>query len=241
MDDGDSHDRQSPGMTKAGIKELLRRKHHVDIVDDRNGETKSNVNSKNKLDKNEKKDVKNRLAKKKKSNNKWIVSIWIISFILSIIFSVISTSLLSSVDLIIAFLILISIIVINIFFDIIGTAVTAADATPFHSMAAKKVLGSKEALKLIKNADKVNNLCNDVIGDICGIISGSATTYIVIKVISNIANSTDTIQTVIEVLLTGVVASLTVGGKAIGKGIAIEKSNEILYNVAKIIRFFKRR
>ena len=72
----------------------------------------------------------------------------------------------------VAFGVLVCFIGLGIVFDIIGVAVTAADERPFHSMAAHKTPGAREALGLIRRANKVSSFCNDVVGDICGIISG---------------------------------------------------------------------
>ena len=66
-----------------------------------------------------------------------------------------------------ATLILLLFILLGIMFDIIGVAVTAANPKPFNSMAAHRVKGAKEALYLIRNAEKVASFCNDVVGDIC--------------------------------------------------------------------------
>ena len=68
----------------------------------------------------------------------------------------------------------------SIFFDIIGIAATAAEEVPFHSMASKKQDGAKWAIILIRNADRVSSFCNDIIGDICGVLSGAVSTYIII-------------------------------------------------------------
>ena len=70
---------------------------------------------------------------------------------------------------------------LGILFDIIGVAVTAADPRPFHSMAAHKEPGAKEALMLLRNAGRVSSVCNDVVGDICGIVSGTTTAVIVVR------------------------------------------------------------
>src|SRR5690554_1632429 len=69
---------------------------------------------------------------------------------------------------------LIVIIIIGVVFDIIGIAVTAASEVPFLSMASKKKRGAINAVRLIRKADQVSSFCNDVVGDICSIISGSA-------------------------------------------------------------------
>ena len=45
-------------------------------------------------------------------------------------------------------------------------------------MASRKVKGASVAVKLKKSADKTSSFCCDVIGDICGVISGAAGTTI---------------------------------------------------------------
>ncbi|MEG0014925.1 MAG: hypothetical protein RR780_12400, partial [Cellulosilyticaceae bacterium] len=168
----------------------------------------------------------------KGTNAKWIILIFFLAFTISSTISYVSDIFLHKVDILIAFLILISIIFIGIIFDIVGMAVAAADETPFHSMASRKVKGAKVAVFLIRNADKVSTFCNDVIGDICGIISGTTGAVIVIKIVSS---TTAASGGVLTLFISGVVASLTVGGKAIGKIFAISKSNNIVYNVAWIL------
>ncbi len=170
----------------------------------------------------------------KKENFKWVVFVTILTFVLSSSLSIISSTLLEDAYIYISFLIVLVIILIGIVFDIIGIAVTAADEAPFHAMASRKLYGAKQAIKLIRNANKVSSICNDVVGDICGVISGAASGFIVVQ-IAMIANGD--MQTLASVGITGTVASLTIGGKAIGKTIAIEKSNYIVYKVAVILKF----
>ncbi len=168
----------------------------------------------------------------------WVLFIWIFTFFIASVLTFVTSDLMKRTNIVIAAIILLLIIFLNIFFDIIGTAVTAADITPFNSMAARKVYGAKNAIQLIKNADKVANFCNDVIGDICGIVSGAASTYIIVKIaeIGGLSN-----VTYIEILMGGFVAALTVGGKSLGKRFAINSSNNVIYKVAVVIRFIKRR
>jgi hypothetical protein len=170
----------------------------------------------------------------KKENFKWVVFVTILTFILSSSLSIISSTLLEDAYIYISFLIVLVIILMGIVFDIIGIAVTAADEAPFHAMASRKLYGAKQAIILIRNANRVSSICNDVVGDICGVISGAASGFIVVQ-IAMIANGA--MQTLASVGITGTVASLTIGGKAIGKTIAIEKSNYIVYKVAVILKF----
>lgn len=180
--------------------------------------------------------TKNEESSKYKHNIKWVIKTILWTFAMAIFFSLITEKLMENLNIFFAFIILIVIIFIGIIFDIIGIAVTSADEKPFHSMASNQVLEAKYAIKLIKNAGKVSNFCNDVVGDICGIISGAAGASIIYEVIEtfNIKNGT-----IISIIMTGVIASFTVGGKAIGKEIAINKSEKILFNVAKFIKFFE--
>ena len=120
--------------------------------------------------------------KKSGTDWRWIITIFVITVCISAVMSLISTNLLANATLGVSFVILISIIAIGIVFDIIGVAVTAADEKPFHSMASRKVPEAGEALKLIRNAGRVSSFCNDVIGDICGVISGSASATIAVRV-----------------------------------------------------------
>lgn len=172
-----------------------------------------------------------------KPDYKWIIGIIIWTFIISGSITLISETMLSKVNIYIAFIILVLIILIGIVFDIIGVAVTAADETPFHSMASKKVHGARKAVSLIRNADKVSNFCNDVIGDVCGVVSGGTGAVIVTKIMSSTSIKEGLILTV---AISAAIASLTVGGKALGKNYAISQSNNIVYGVAWLLESRKK-
>ena len=122
-------------------------------------------------------------------------------------------------------------IALGIMFDIIGVAVTAANPKPFNSMAAHRVKGAKEALYLIRNAEKVASFCNDVVGDICGIVSGSTATVIVVL----LQNSFGWRSIVVSTVVTALISGLTIGGKAIGKKVAMKKSKDVIYLTAKVL------
>ena len=68
------------------------------------------------------------------------------------IFAYISTNGVSNLSLLPAILILVLVVLIGIFFDIIGVAVTVANEEEFHAKATKKVKGSKASIHLIKNS-----------------------------------------------------------------------------------------
>lgn len=164
------------------------------------------------------------------------ISIAVITFVLAAIFSIISTSMLSGVQWGLGMLIVFIIVLIGIFFDMLGIASTAADETPFHAMASKKVKGSKHAIKITRNADRFASFCNDVIGDISGIISGTATAIVIVQITLVYGHSSDSsFQFVISVVFTSVVAALTVGGKAMGKSFALRYSTEIIFRVGQLL------
>lgn len=171
-----------------------------------------------------------------KRSIKFAIYIAVITFVLAAIFSIVSSSLLSKVSWIFGLLIVLVIVIVGILFDMLGIASTAADEVPFNAMAAEKVTGAKEAVLITKNADKFASFCNDVIGDISGIISGSALTIVIIEITSITDFQEDSIfQIVLSVFLTSVIAALTVGGKAIGKYLAMNASTEIIIVAGKFI------
>ena len=97
---------------------------------------------------------------------RWVVTVFLITVVISGIISLVSDEVMDSSSLPVAFLILLAIVMVGIIFDIIGMAVASADEKPFHSMAARKVPGSQEAIRLLRNAERVSSICNDVVGDI---------------------------------------------------------------------------
>lgn len=176
-----------------------------------------------------------RREKKKKEliNWRWIVTIFIISFFLSFGLSFLSEVTIKKSTLLVSILITFVFIFLGILFDIVGVAVTSSDASIFHSMSARKVRGAKIAVKFNKNAEKVSSFCCDVVGDICGVISGASGITITALLIEtfhwNLLFTT--------LIVTGLISAFTIGGKAIGKSFAVNKSNIILYRFAKIISF----
>ena len=172
---------------------------------------------------------------KEKRGRRWVVTVILMTFVISSVMQMIQAGLMSNVNLAMAFVILIVFVLIGIVFDVVGVAVTSAIETPFHSLASQKIRGAKEAVKLIRNADRVGSFCNDVIGDIVGIISGSATTAIVAMILSSGLNLNNF---ALSTIMTAIVAALTIGGKAAGKKIAIEKSNDVVFFVGKLVSVF---
>ena len=178
-------------------------------------------------------------ASQKKERNKalrWVLTIFLTTIFISGIISLVSEEIMAVSCTAVAFAILLVIVMIGIIFDIIGVAVTSADEKPFNAMAARKVPGAKQAIKLLHNAERVSSICNDVIGDICGVVSGSASATIAAQVLRNFEFSWPRI---VLLVMSSLVAGLTVGGKAVGKAFAINSSTQIVHNVGRIIYFFQ--
>ena len=163
---------------------------------------------------------------------RWVVTIFFVTIFISGLISITSEEIMTHSGIAVAFLILLGIIFLGIIFDVIGVAVTSADEKPFHSMAARKVPGAQEAIHLLRNAEKVGSICNDVVGDICGVVSGSASATIAAQIISNFEFSWPKL---ISLLLSALVAGLTVGGKAVGKTFAMNSCTLIVHTAGKII------
>lgn len=170
-------------------------------------------------------------------NIKWIITITFVTIVIAILLSYFSMLFMDLVPLSGAIAVLLVIIFMGIFFDLIGIAVTAANETPFHSMASSRVRGAKESIVIIRNASSVANFFNDVIGDIAGIISGSASTAIIIKLMLD----SESTELIFNMILAGLIAGLTVGGKAVGKELAIRHSNAIVYRMGMIISFLPKK
>jgi len=172
----------------------------------------------------------------KRKTVKWVITVFLMTILISGTISLASDALMARSNMVIAFLILLFIVLIGIVFDIVGMAVASADEKPFHSMAARKVAGAQECIKLLRNAERVSSICNDVVGDICGVVSGSASATIAAQILRTFEFGWPDI---VSLVMSSVVAALTVGGKAIGKGFAVNACTSIVYHAGQVIYGFK--
>ena len=177
---------------------------------------------------------KTKQEKKSSSPYRWALTAFLMAVVLSAILTLASESMLDGAGMAVALLILL--LFIGIVFDIIGVAVTAADPRPFHSMAAHKEKGAKEALMLLRNADRVSSVCNDVVGDICGIVSGATSAVIV----TQLQKGLNLQSVLVSVGVTAVVSGMTIGGKAMGKPFAMNQSKRVVYLVGRFLHLFHR-
>lgn len=177
------------------------------------------------------------IKREKLKTIRWVVTIFLVTIFISGTISLVSDEVMANSSVAVAFVILLAIICLGIVFDIIGMAVATADEKPFHSMASRKVPGAREAIRLLRNAERVSSICNDVVGDICGVVSGSASATIAALILSNVELGW---PRGVSLLMSALVAGLTVGGKAIGKTFAVNSCTEIVHLVGRILHTLNR-
>lgn len=168
------------------------------------------------------------------NNKSWVIKAFLLTFFLALIISGISNVIVENCGFIVLLIITIIILFIGIVSDIIGTAILTANEATFHAKASNKIDGSKESIRLIKNSGNIANFFNDIVGDVSGIISGSMGAMIAIYAAQhfNISN------VVTALVISAILSSIMVGGKAIGKNIAIKNSDKIVFTVGKVLNKF---
>lgn len=168
------------------------------------------------------------------------MKIVVLTFILSLISSVLSQIAVGGSDILIATMLLIFMVITSIIFDVIGVSVTSCPLCRIRETSEDDGV-AKTARMLIENAEKVNNLCADVIGDICGVMSGACGASIV----AAICEATGAEVFLPSILVSAVIASVTVGGKAFCKKIAVVNSESIVMFAARriysVVKLFKRK
>ncbi len=164
------------------------------------------------------------------------VLIW--TFTATVAFAFVSESVVRRMEAIgLAVFLLLIIIMVNIAFDIVGTAATAATEAPLNAMAARKVTGAQEGLHLVKNADKVANFANDVIGDVAGTVAGALGITLMSRALLAWPGTS---ELWLNILMTASIASLTVAGKAMGKRVAVTQANQVVFLAGRIIAGYRR-
>ncbi len=164
-------------------------------------------------------------------NLRYSLIITLLTFLLAILVTLSSQSRLNYVSLGPAMIILLIIIFVGIISDMVGVAATVASEKSFNARAAKKIFGAKQGLFLVKHGDRVASLMCDIIGDICGTVSGAIGAVIVLRIVKNFGSP----ETLVNLIIIGMTAALTVGGKAFFKAYGIKKANEIVFFVGKLM------
>lgn len=166
----------------------------------------------------------------------WIIIVFILTFILSILFSTVSNLIVLAANNVILFIILLVTISLGVLFDLIGTAAITANEATFHALNSKKIKGAKQGITIVKNNNKISSICNDIVGDICGIISGSIGAILAIS----LSTTTGINSTVVSVVLAAFISAFTVGGKALLKKVAINHADNIVLSISKILAVFEK-
>lgn len=141
-------------------------------------------------------------------------------------------------SIILSFVFLIVIILIGIIFDVIGVAVAVADEAPLHAKAANKIDGALTGVVLVRNADRVASFTSDFVGDISGTVSGALGASIIFRLVA--LNPSYNIV-ILSTVMTGFVAALTVSGKALGKTIAINEADNIVFQVSRFLSLIEKK
>ncbi len=177
-------------------------------------------------------------SKSKNSDNKqnsaalYTLVVFIGTFFTACLMTLVSTLVLEEMKtFLVGFVILLLVILVGVVFDIVGTAVSACGQQPLNAKASRRIPGAKKALSLAKNASRVANICNDVVGDICGTVSGGIGTALAAVLVS--AGGAKGL--IVSVGISGCIAAATVAGKALGKNIAIDRADDIIFNVGRLL------
>jgi CBS domain containing-hemolysin-like protein len=163
----------------------------------------------------------------------------LLSFILAVAVSYLSSVTLAVVPAVVALLVVLLLVAIGVTFDILGTSVTAADQTPLNAMASKRVAGARQALWLVRNADRVANFTNDVVGDVSGAVSGAAGATVALQLV-NLFHGGQLATELMTLATVGLVAGVTVGGKAAGKSFAIERATDVVVLAGRAVFYLER-
>ncbi len=184
---------------------------------------------------NEKQKVKTK--NKKPFKYAWPIKAGILTLALSLSFGILSQLILSDTGMIVAIIVIIVFVAMSIVFDIIGVAFACCPLEPILAMASRKVKGSKRAIALVRRGDIVASVCSDIIGDICGILSGAAGAAVAAQFIMG---KTGSIEILIASVVSAIIAALTVFGKAMCKRLAMDRSVSIVSFVGKCLSLFSK-
>ena len=172
---------------------------------------------------------------KKHSNWRWVVTIFFVTIAISSTISFLSSAVMERASIVVATLVLLFIVALGIVFDIIGVAVMSAGRSRFIPWRPRSAGALPRRWRSCATPKKVSSFCNDVVGDICGVVSGSASAVLAAMALQHFAP-----ESVAQLIMSALVAGLTIAGKAIGKTFAMKQATSIVLTVAQPIAFFKR-
>lgn len=165
----------------------------------------------------------------KKNNLRWAFKTLILSVFLSVLFSVVSQSLFPKLPMFLSLFVIAFFIAVSVMFDMISVAVTSIKIDQIKNYEGQK--GYKTANILCENTEKVSSFCGDVVGDICGILSGAGGVSLVLNM-----NITDeTIFFIATCLVSSIIAGITIFGKAVMKNYSVEKCDKVVMTTASVL------
>ena len=167
----------------------------------------------------------------------WALKVFIATLIISSGVGAVCELFLADMDVLPSVVVVLLLVVIGVVFDVIGVAFSSCEQKPFIAMSSRKIKKARKALMLLKNAEVVGNICNDVIGDICGIVSGAAGAAIAVKLAMPLNDPWDF---VVVSGMSGLIAACTVGGKALGKKVALKNNVKIVETIGAVLSVFDR-
>ena len=156
-----------------------------------------------------------------KNSTKWAFKVFILSISLSIIFSLVSQSLLPSLSPFFSIFVIVFFVFVSVIFDMVAVAFTSINKEQLDKF--KNENGYVMAVKLCERADKVASFGGDVVGDICGILSGAGGVSLVVNI--NIQNTN--LNLVVTCLVSSLIAGITIFCKAIMKTYALQNCEQI--------------
>ena len=156
-----------------------------------------------------------------KNSTKWAFKVFILSISLSIIFSLVSQSLLPSLSPFFSIFVIVFFVFVSVIFDMVAVAFTSINKEQLDKF--KNENGYVIAVKLCERADKVASFGGDVVGDICGILSGAGGVSLVVNM-----NIQDTnLNLLVTCLVSSLIAGITIFCKAIMKTYALQNCEQI--------------
>ena len=166
----------------------------------------------------------------------WGLGVLVLSFVLTVLFSFLTEISVKDSPAFVCIIVLVVLLFLNIICDVLANAIISCSPEAFHAMASKKIKGAKRAVTFCRNATKLSSIFADVIGDICGIVSGAAGTALVV----HFALNGSIYEIIASIGVSAIIGALTVGGKAIFKHFAIKYNKQIVFGFAKFTTFFKK-
>lgn len=162
----------------------------------------------------------------------WITRISLLAFSLSLLLSLFSETFLNKSNVILAIILLVTFMMLNVFSDMLGLAITSCQIEELKKEDLSRSLRAR-CLVLIKNSDKVSSILCDVVGDISGILCGVSGTTITIIISSTF--KIISLNILFGSIVSAIIAGLTVLFKAIAKNYAVNNSLKLVKFTARFL------